>query len=102
MAHETQASQMSGRMRWDVFCRVIDNLGDAGVCWRLVRQLVFEQQAIVRLWIDDLAPLTLLCPAVEIDRSVQHIEGIEVRRWPADFPDDAAENGTTGSASWQA
>ncbi|XOT98120.1 elongation factor P maturation arginine rhamnosyltransferase EarP, partial [Alcaligenes pakistanensis] len=23
----------------DLFCRVIDNLGDIGVCWRLARQL---------------------------------------------------------------
>jgi hypothetical protein len=22
-------------MRWDLFCRVIDNHGDLGVCWRL-------------------------------------------------------------------
>jgi hypothetical protein len=27
---------MDGRaQRWDVFCRVVDNYGDAAVCWRL-------------------------------------------------------------------
>ncbi|MDO9602214.1 MAG: elongation factor P maturation arginine rhamnosyltransferase EarP, partial [Rhodocyclaceae bacterium] len=26
----------------DIFCAVIDNLGDAGVCWRLARQLARE------------------------------------------------------------
>ena len=26
-------------MRWDIFCRVIDNLGDIGVCWRLGAEL---------------------------------------------------------------
>ena len=26
-------------LQWDVFCRVIDNFGDIGVCWRLVAQL---------------------------------------------------------------
>lgn len=26
-------------LRCDVFCNVIDNFGDAGVCWRLVREL---------------------------------------------------------------
>ena len=36
----------------DVFCRVIDNFGDAGVCWRLSRQLVNEHHLLVRLWID--------------------------------------------------
>ena len=39
-------------MRIDLFCRVIDNWGDAGVCWRLARQLVRERGASVRLWID--------------------------------------------------
>lgn len=36
----------------DVFCRVVDNLGDAGVCWRLARQLAGEHGLRVRLWID--------------------------------------------------
>ena len=26
-------------MLWDVFCRVVDNYGDIGVCWRLAREL---------------------------------------------------------------
>ena len=39
-------------MRVDIFCQVIDNWGDAGVCWRLAKQLANEQDAIVRLWID--------------------------------------------------
>jgi hypothetical protein len=26
-------------MRWDIFCKVIDNHGDAGVCWRLAAEL---------------------------------------------------------------
>lgn len=39
-------------MKIDVFCTVIDNWGDAGVCWRLSRQLCREWQAQVRLWID--------------------------------------------------
>ena len=41
---------------WDVFCRVVDNYGDAAVCWRLARQLADEHGARVRLWIDLLAP----------------------------------------------
>ncbi len=41
---------------WDVFCRVIDNYGDAGVCWRLCRDLAQRGQR-VRLWIDDTSPL---------------------------------------------
>jgi hypothetical protein len=26
-------------MRWDIFCQIVDNNGDAGVCWRLARAL---------------------------------------------------------------
>ena len=39
-------------LRWDLFCRVIDNHGDLGVCWRLARQLAACGQ-LVRLWVDD-------------------------------------------------
>ena len=41
--------------RWDIFCKVVDNFGDIGVCWRLARQLADEQAGRVRLWVDDLA-----------------------------------------------
>lgn len=44
-------------LRIDVVCRVVDNFGDAGVAWRLCRQLVREHAAEVRLWIDDVASL---------------------------------------------
>ncbi len=38
--------------RWDLFCRVVDNFGDAGTAWRLARQLVAEHRLAVTLWID--------------------------------------------------
>ncbi len=38
--------------RWDLFCRVIDNLGDAGTAWRLARLLHVEHGCEVVLWID--------------------------------------------------
>ncbi len=37
-------------MLWDIFCRVIDNHGDIGVCWRLARDLAHRGES-VRLWI---------------------------------------------------
>ncbi|EHR71146.1 hypothetical protein, PP_1857 family [Burkholderiales bacterium JOSHI_001] len=49
-------------LRWDLFCRVIDNLGDAGVCWRLAADLAARGQT-VRLWIDEPAPLGHIAPA---------------------------------------
>src|SRR5690606_30879051 len=46
--------------RWDIFCRVIDNYGDIGVCWRLARQLRREYNLSVRLWLDDIKALRRL------------------------------------------
>jgi uncharacterized repeat protein (TIGR03837 family) len=49
-------------VRWDLFCRVIDNLGDAGVCWRLAADLAARGES-VRLVIDDPTPLASIAPA---------------------------------------
>jgi uncharacterized repeat protein (TIGR03837 family) len=48
-------------MRWDIFCRVIDNHGDLGVCWRLAHDLA-DQGDTVRLWIDDPTALNWMAP----------------------------------------
>ena len=40
---------------WDIFCKVVDNFGDIGVCWRLARQLADEYDLSIRLWVDDIA-----------------------------------------------
>lgn len=47
---------------WDIFCRVIDNYGDAGVTWRLCTQLA-QRGVEVRLWIDDSSSLRWMAPA---------------------------------------
>jgi uncharacterized repeat protein (TIGR03837 family) len=73
--------------RWDIFCRVIDNFGDVGVCWRLARQLTEEYGLEVRLWVDDLATLRRLCPETKLALETQSCAGVEVRHWGADFPD---------------
>lgn len=48
-------------LRWDLFCRVVDNYGDIGVCWRLAADLAGRGHT-VRLWVDDLAALAWLAP----------------------------------------
>jgi uncharacterized repeat protein (TIGR03837 family) len=48
-------------MGWDIFCNVIDNHGDAGVCWRLAAELGARGEA-VRLWIDDGSMLRWMAP----------------------------------------
>lgn len=71
---------------WDIFCRVIDNYGDIGVCWRLARQLSAEYPVKVRLWVDELAALQMIWPAAS-NQSQQQLEGVEVCHWPAQFPE---------------
>ncbi|MDP9899920.1 elongation factor P maturation arginine rhamnosyltransferase EarP [Variovorax ginsengisoli] len=59
-------------MRWDLFCKVIDNHGDLGVCWRLAAQLAARGET-VRLWVDDGAALQWMAPAGS--------ENVEVIDW---------------------
>ncbi|MBS1142799.1 MAG: earP [Proteobacteria bacterium] len=76
------------QLHWDIFCRVIDNFGDIGVCWRLARQLVAEHGRKVRLWVDDLSSLAPLCPSVDSSRSAQVSHGVEICLWTEDFAVD--------------
>jgi uncharacterized repeat protein (TIGR03837 family) len=48
-------------MLWDLFCLVIDNYGDVGVCWRLARALATSGEQ-VRLWLDDDSALRWMAP----------------------------------------
>src|SRR6185369_5002346 len=48
-------------MLWDVFCKVIDNHGDLGVCWRLAAELAARGDG-VRLWADDASALAWMAP----------------------------------------
>jgi uncharacterized repeat protein (TIGR03837 family) len=61
-------------MLWDVFCRVIDNFGDIGVCWRLAADLGNRGEQ-VRLWIDDASSLSWMAP--------EGAANVEVRAWDA-------------------
>lgn len=74
------------RKNWDIFCRVIDNFGDIGVCWRLARQLAAEHGVAVRLWLDDLGALNPLCPAIDPNRREQTVAGVAVHQWSDPFP----------------
>ena len=61
------------RMQWDLFCRVIDNHGDIGVCWRLSVDLASRGQH-VRLWVDDPSALGWMAP--------QGHPQVHVHPWP--------------------
>ena len=65
----------------DLFCAVIDNFGDIGVCWRLARQLASEHGWQVRIFVDDLHAFQKLCPTLALDRSRQAVSGIVIEHW---------------------
>lgn len=65
----------------DVFCHVIDNFGDAGVCWRTARALS-EEGLEVTLYIDDLGTLAKIAPGIDpAARKGQTALGIRVLGW---------------------
>ena len=61
---------MNHLLQWDIFCKVIDNYGDIGVCWRLAADLATRGHR-VRLWVDDAGALRWMAP--EGCRNVQVI-----------------------------
>jgi uncharacterized repeat protein (TIGR03837 family) len=69
--------------RWDIFCKVVDNYGDVGVCWRLARQLAAEHDLDVTLVIDDLVALKRMAPGVDHSRAEQTVSRVTIRRWNA-------------------
>jgi uncharacterized repeat protein (TIGR03837 family) len=64
-----------------IFCKVVDNYGDVGICWRLARQLQHEHGIAVTLWVDDLQSFQRICPDVVIYAEVQQLAGVTVRHW---------------------
>ena len=76
----------SEAQRWDIFCKVVDNFGDIGVCWRLVRQLASEYRLQVKLWVDDLTSFACLCPSVSIDQKTQSVGPVQIQHWTDEIP----------------
>ena len=64
-----------------IFCRVVDNFGDIGVCWRLCRQLHSEHGFVVHLWVDDLSSFQVLCAQVRTDLAHQTVQQVQIHHW---------------------
>ncbi len=92
MTHRAKTASPDSTPRWDIFCRVVDNFGDIGMCWRLARDLAANHGRDVRLWVDDLTAFARLCPAARTAENggEARIEGVRVRRWGQDFTATAA------------
>ncbi len=68
-------------LRWDLYCHVVDNFGDVGVCWRLAAELAARGHT-VRLVIDDSRALAWMAP--------QGASGVTIVDW-SDAPTEPAE-----------
>ncbi|MGH8781474.1 elongation factor P maturation arginine rhamnosyltransferase EarP [Paraburkholderia sp.] len=79
--NDTSTAPASTGIACDIFCAVIDNFGDIGVCWRLARQLAHEHGWQVRVFVDDLHTFQKLCPALDTARARQTVDGIVVEHW---------------------
>lgn len=64
-------------MRWAIFCRVIDNFGDAGVCWRLAVDLSLRGDDVT-LWIDRPDVLNKLTDPLP------RKDAVRIQSWPGD------------------
>lgn len=64
-----------------IFCKVVDNYGDIGICWRLARQFHEEHGIEVTLWVDDLQSFRRICPDVVLNVDVQRVDSVEIRHW---------------------
>jgi len=72
--------------RCDVFCSVIDNFGDIGICWRLSRQMAAEHGVAVTLWVNDLTSFQRICPELNPQLPLQQLAGVQIRQWQAELP----------------
>ena len=64
-----------------IFCKVVDNYGDIGICWRLSRQLQREHAIDVTLWVDNLDSFPRICPDVDPNALLQVVDSVTVRHW---------------------
>lgn len=84
-------------MRVDIFCRVIDNYGDAGVAWRLARALAAGHGATVTLRLDAIPRLAHIVPGLARDARDARIDGVRILALddaaaaPAHLPDALIE-----------
>lgn len=85
-------------VRADIFCRIVDNFGDIGVCWRLARRLAHGHGWGVRLWVDDLQTFARLAPAAARIVGQGCIEGIDIVHWTTPAAGGVPANGQAGRA----
>ncbi len=75
--HSTRDSLTVRYSSIDIFCRVIDNFGDAGVVYRFAKEFLLARPACrLRVFCDGLNLFSLLRPGIDADKTVQECGGI--------------------------
>lgn len=69
----------------DLFCSVIDNYGDIGVCYRLAKELA-RNKVEISLYVDDLPTFKKICPQILPTQNIQYLndDNILVKKWVTD------------------
>jgi uncharacterized repeat protein (TIGR03837 family) len=79
---EDSMSVMHDPLHCAIYCRVIDNFGDIGVCWRLARELAKRYGWSVRLVVDDISSWERLAGEAGAIVAHQDALGIKIECWP--------------------
>jgi len=72
-----------------IFCAIVDNFGDIGVCWRLARQLTREHGLRVTLWVDQVAEAKYFIASQGYPDFPAVCEGVDVQCWSTAIRDHA-------------
>ena len=65
-----------------VLCKVVDNYGDIGVCWRMCRRLKkLNPQNTISLIVDNLVSFNRICDSVDVNAVFQNVQGVDVYNW---------------------
>jgi uncharacterized repeat protein (TIGR03837 family) len=77
-ASDNPGAMITAAPHWDMFCRVVDNFGDAGVCWRLARALAHTHGIDVTLWIDRVDALARIVDGIDANAADQRVDGVRI------------------------
>ena len=65
-----------------VLCKVVDNLGDIGVAWRMCRRLAkIQSKYKICLVVDNLVSFNRICDDVDVEAAFQNVQGVDVYNW---------------------
>jgi uncharacterized repeat protein (TIGR03837 family) len=75
---------------WDIFCKVVDNFGDIGICWRLAQQLAHAHGLQVRLFVDNLSAAQKIIPELDLNKKNYLNKSVEIIHWLSEHQFDCA------------